>query len=287
VLVRIGTRSSALAMVQTRRVIEKMKTVMPNFEPEIKAIKTSGDAKQKITGSGAFVNEINMAILQGKVDIGVHSLKDLPASLPRGLLIACVPERLSPNDALLSRGGSDLYRLPSGAVIGTSCPRRVAEIRHLRHDLKFGVIRGNIETRIKKMQDGCYDAIVVALAALERLGREGLISQRFELEEVVPAPGQGALAVVCKKDYKWGNVLAEINDERAWLETICERTFIEKLKTGCMSSTGAVARADGRKIKLTAVIHHKGRILRYFEGKEPRRLGKIAAKTMAGVLNAI
>lgn len=281
--VRIGTRGSNLAMIQTQRVIEKVKSIIPNLVPEVKIIKTSGDMRQNIVESGIFVNEINKAVLQKKVDIGIHSLKDLPTKLPKGLTLACIPERLSPNDVLLSRDNSGLYELPSGAIIGASCPRRKAEIKHLRQDLRLDVIRGNIETRIKKMQDGHYDGIIMALAALERLGLQGLISQLFKLEEVVPAPGQGALAVVCREDDDLGQKMTEINDEKAWQETTCERTFLEKLKFGCMSSAGAVARSKSGKIQLIAVIHHGGRLLLKLGGKEPRALGEKAARVIAGV----
>ena len=275
--VRIGTRGSKLAIVQTQRVIKKMKSVIPNMEPQIEIIKTSGDIQGEALGSGMFVNEINQAVLLGKVDIGIHSLKDLPTKLPEGLTISCVPERLSPNDVLISRYDSALYELPSGAIVGVSCPRRRAELKHLRQDLRLEDIRGNIDTRIQKMKNGNYDAIVVALAALERLGLEALISQRFDLDEVVPAAGQGALAVVCREGYDLIDELKEINDEKAWLETCCERFFLEKLGAGCSSSAGAVAKSSSKEIELIVVTHRRNRILLKLRGKDPRNLGEKAA----------
>ena len=280
--IKIGTRGSRLAILQTKLVLKKLKDVVPELEGEIKVIKTTGDLGYRKVSPGAFVNEINQAVLRGEVDIGVHSLKDLPTKLPDGLELACVPDRASPNDALISRYNLDIYRLPKGSIIGTSSPRRIAEISSLRSDLKFREIRGNVDTRIKKMEDGNYDGIVVALAALERLGMEKRAAQVFELDAVVPAPGQGAIAVVKRRDVKF-KFLEKINDVRAWNEVICERAFLEELGGGCRGSAGAVARVreDGR-IDLIAVIHEGGRRVIRLSGKNPVSLGKKAGRLLGG-----
>ncbi len=262
--------------MQTKTVVEKLKNVAPGLEEEIKVIRTSGDMRGGKIVRGMFVNEINRAVLRGDVDIGIHSLKDLPTNLPKGLEIACVPERRSPNDALVSRGGLKLLELKRGAVIGTDSPRRTAEVSNLRPDLKFEGIRGNIETRIGKVDEGLYDGTIVALAALERLGIEGRAAQVFELDEVVPAPGQGALAIVTKKGNKLG-FLKKINDERAMKEVACERAFLKRIGSGCRGGAGAVARAHGKKIELIAVVHEGGRKLVKISGGDPISLGKYAA----------
>ena len=166
--------------------------------------------------------------LLGSIDIGIHSLKDLPTELPDGLSLPCIPERVSPNDALVSRDGSGIFDLPEGSIVGVSAPRRLAEIRHIRRDLILKDIRGNVDTRIRKMEEGQYDAIVTALAALERLDLQRVASQIFGVKEVVPAAGQGALAVVCREGHDLVNKLTEINDVRAYNETTCERSFLEK-----------------------------------------------------------
>lgn len=278
--VSAGTRGSRLALLQTRKVLEKMKTVIPTIKEEIKVIKTSGDLRKKVS-PGMFVNEINGEILAGKIDIGVHSLKDLPTKLPKGLSLACVPERLAPNDALISRNGTSLNDLTKGSVIGTSSPRRKAEVIHLRPDLQLKDIRGNIDTRIKKMEDGLYDGVIVALAALQRCCLQKLVAQRFELDEIVPAAGQGALAVVCKEDGNLLDEISKINDEVAWRETICERTFMEKLRFGCKTPAGVVAKSTGGEIELITVIHNGGRKLLKLRGQDPRNLGIKAAEMIS------
>lgn len=263
-----------MALVQAQRVIKKLKAVAPRLETEVVVIKTSGDAGRR-KKLGAFANEINTALLKCNVDIGVHSLKDLPTVLPRGLELACVPERLRPNDALVSRENMNLLELPPGAVIGSDSPRRIAELSSLRPDLKFREIRGNVDTRIKKVDDGMYDGAVVALAALERLGLENRAAQIFKLDEVVPAPGQGALAVVAKEESKYA-FLKKINNKRAWDETSCERAFLESLGGGCRAGAGAVARVRGKEVHLVSVVHQGGRRLLKLTGKDPVKLGQMA-----------
>lgn len=276
---RIGTRGSRLALLQTQRVVKKMKTVTPNLEEEIKVIKTSGDFRRRKVSSGMFVNEINRAVLKGEIDIGVHSLKDLPTRLPKGLEIACVPERRSANDALVSQGGLNLENLPKGSIIGTDSPRRIDEISSLRPDLKFKKIRGNVDTRIRKVDEGLYDGAIIALAALERLGIQDRAAQVFGLEGVVPAPGQGAIAVVCRRGTGRG-LLKKINDARAWKEVTCERAFLKKLGSGCQGGVGAIAREKGKSIKLIAVVHDGGRRLIKLTGRDPVALGRRAGKIL-------
>ncbi|MEM3723187.1 MAG: hydroxymethylbilane synthase [Candidatus Hadarchaeales archaeon] len=274
---RIGTRGSRLALIQTQTVIEKLKKVAPKIEVEIKIIKTSGDLKRKVPGM--FVNEINRAVLNCEIDVGVHSLKDLPTNLPKKLEIACIPERKSPHDALVSRENLSLKELSKGAVIGTDSERRKSEISFIRPDLKFKEIHGNIETRVSKVDRGIYDGTVLALAALERLGLTNRASQVFRLDEVVPAPGQGALAVVKRKDDDL-NFLEKINDNRAQKEVMAERIFLEELGSGCRDGAGAVARYHGNYITLIAVVHDGGRRLIKLKGSDPIELGRKAGRIL-------
>jgi hydroxymethylbilane synthase len=276
---RIGTRGSRLALLQTQIVVGKLNAVVPGLEVDVRVIKTTGDSRRGKIVRGMFVNEINRAVLEGEVDIGVHSLKDLPTKLPGALEIDCVPERRSPHDALVSRGSLDLRGLPRGAVIGTDSRRRVAELSSLRPDLRFRKIRGNVETRIGKVDGGLYDGAVIALAALERLGIRDRATQVFGLTEVVPAPGQGALAVVKRKGAGLG-FLKEINNARAWKEVTCERAFLEELGSGCRGGVGAVARAKGENIKLVAVVHDGGRKLIELTGLNPVALGRRAGRIL-------
>lgn len=245
-------------------------------------VKTIGDARRGRIVSGMFVNEINRAVLEDKVDVGVHSLKDLPTQLPDGLEIACVPERLAPNDALVSRSGLSIMELPMGSIIGTDSPRRTAEIKSMRPGLKFSGIRGNIDTRIRKLDDGMCDGLIVASAALERLGMMGRAAHVFGLEEMVPAPGQGALAVVGREG-RTRKILEKINDERAWSEAICERTFLKELGAGCRDGAGAVARARGDHVDLIAVVHDGGRHLLKLSGQSPTKIGRRAGRMLCRV----
>ncbi len=276
---RIGTRGSRLALLQAQNVVDKLRAAVPHLQVDIDVIKTAGDMPRRKTSPGMFVNEINRAVLRGEVDIGVHSLKDLPATLPRGVEIACVPERRSPNDVLVSRGNLYLKSLPRESVIGTDSPRRMAEISSLRPDLRFKKIRGNIDTRVRKVDEGLYDGAIIALAALERLGIRDRAAQTFELDEVVPAPGQGALAVVCRRGAGHES-LREINDKRAWSEVTCERAFLGELEGGCKVGAGAVARVNGKTIDLIAVVHDGGRRLLKLAGRNPIELGKKAGQIL-------
>lgn len=273
--IRIGTRGSKLALLQVRRVVMKLKSIIPRLEVKVKVIPTSGDFGQG--RFGRFVREINRAVLEGGVDAGVHSLKDLPTKLPKGLRLACVPERLDPNDVLVVRGGSSLDDLPSKATVGTSSPRRRAELLHFCPNLRVVEIHGDLIARLNKMEAGFCDALVVARAALERLGMLYRVSYEFGLHEFVPAAGQGAIGVVCKEGEL--EFLAEVNDHRAWMETTCERAFMRELGPNLRSTAAAVARAEDG-IKLIAVVHAGGRQILELEGENPEEVGAQAAKIL-------
>lgn len=279
--IKIGTRGSKLALLQTQSVASKIRSHRSDLEVEIVTIKTSGDVGKERKEAGRFVKEVNEKVLRGDVDIGVHSLKDLPTRLPEHISLICFPERLTPNDCLVAPGGQDIYHLPKGAVIGTGSPRRIAEISMIRPDLRFKKIRGNVDTRIKKIEDGGYHGLITSMAALERLGLEEKATYRFEFEEVVPAAGQGSLAVVTRRDERKLDFLKAMDDKKTRVESVVERTFLGQLGLSCKARVGVLAQCEacGTQIKVVASFHHEERRhLVKLRGKDPVKLGRDAAK---------
>lgn len=245
----VGTRGSRLSLIQTGMVIQKLRKVYPDLQVEIKVIKTKGDRVTRkplnlIEGSGVFEKEIDQAVLRREVDFAVHSMKDVPTIHSPRIVIAAVPERDLPYDALVSKGAVKLSELPEGAVVGTSSPRREAQLHHVRPDLKAKSIRGNVDTRLRKLRHGLYDAIILAEAGLRRLNLEGYIAERLSLEEFTPAPGQGALALVARKESEDViSILKNVNHPPSMAETIAEREFLRRIGGGCRTPVGAIARA--------------------------------------------
>ena len=235
----VGSRGSRLAMTQTRAVIKLL-----GLDIGIKKIMTRGDkitdvALANVEGKGFFTKEIDNALIEGEIDFAVHSYKDVPTDLPMELIIACVPKREVPNDAIISKYGS-LVDLPQESKIGTSSLRRQAQIRHSRPDLKIMDLRGNLDTRIRKLDEGQYDAIVLAAAGLKRLGYSNY--NAIELSNFIPAAGQGALAIISRRnDSEILNLLGKINDPNSMRECESERHFLAKLGGGCQIPAGAYA----------------------------------------------
>ena len=200
----VGTRGSRLALAQTALVVDALRAAHPDARFEVREITTQGDRDTKplseIGGQGVFTKAIEDALLRNEIDIAVHSMKDLPPRLTEGLTIAAVPKRGDPRDALVTKDGRKLADLTPGARIGTGSARRAVQLRAMRPDVECVDIRGNVDTRIRKVDEGEYDAIVVAMAGLERLGLTARASQIFSVEEMVPSPGQGALAVQVRTD---------------------------------------------------------------------------------------
>lgn len=249
----IGSRGSQLALWQARYVAAQLERL--GVETRIEIIKTTGDHLQTASlvqagGKGLFTKEIEEALLNRVVDLAVHSLKDLPTESPADLEIAAVPEREDPRDALI---GCTLERLPSGACIGTSSNRRAAQLKFLRPDLVCEPIRGNVDTRLRKLQEGQFEAVVLAAAGLRRLGLESQIAQRFTPEQMCPAPGQGALGIQTRR----GDAAAEICRRLNHLDTeqcvACERAVLASLGGGCQLPVGAFACVQGDRIDLQAV----------------------------------
>ncbi|MBA3857290.1 MAG: hydroxymethylbilane synthase [Cyanobacteria bacterium PR.3.49] len=258
--IRIGTRESKLALLQTDIVMARLKGLSQSLEIEIVPITTKGDKVldrpiAELGGRGVFVKELEEALLRDEVDIVVHSLKDLPTDMPESLALASVLDRNDPRDVLLSKDNLQFLKLPAGSRIATSSRRRAAQLLHLRKDIEFVDIRGNIPTRIRKFDEGYCDAIVLACAGLNRLDLQSRICQHFEVDTVTPAAGQAALAVECRSaDKAVLDLLKQIEDLEGRLEADCERAYLGELGGGCSVPVGASAKVAGGKITLTGCI---------------------------------
>ena len=245
----VGTRGSRLALAQTALVVNALRAAHPDARFELREITTHGDRSteplSEIGGQGVFTKAIEDALLAGEIDIAVHSMKDLPPRLTPGLTIAAVPERGDPRDALVTKDGRKLADLPPGARIGTGSARRGVQLKAMRPDIECPDIRGNVDTRIRKVDDGEYDAIVVAMAGLDRLGVAERASQIFTIEEMVPSPGQGALAVQGRaNDSDARSIAGAIDHRESRAATKFERAFLEALGAGCATPAGAHAGFD-------------------------------------------
>lgn len=262
----MGTRGSKLALYQTEQVRKCLMEAFPELQVAVRVYKTLGDRKPDLNllenqGKGVFCSELEDALLTKEIDMAVHSVKDLPGSLPTGLKLGGYLEREDPREVLVARDGMKLKDLPTGARIGTSSIRRLVQLRHLRPDLEFHPIRGNVETRVKKVMEGQYDATILALAGLRRLGLENYITQTFELDEVIPAPGQGCIAVEIRKtDAKVGSRLFQITDHAAAVTVRAERAFLGRMGGNCQSAYGAYAFLKAGYVELTGMYEEAGRI---------------------------
>lgn len=257
---RIGTRASALALWQARHV-EGLIRALPGAPPvELVPITTTGDVRTDvplwaIRGRAFFTKELDRALTDGRIDIAVHSLKDLPTAMEPGLALAAVLEREDPRDALISRDGTELPQLPPGARVGTSSLRRRAFLTRARPDLTLLELRGNVPTRIERLERGDYDAIMLAAAGLKRLGLERRITQFLSPEEFPPAVSQGAIGICTRADdghsLGW---LRPLEDAATRLATTAERALLERIEGGCQVPLGALATAAGSRIRLRAAV---------------------------------
>ena len=255
-----ATRPSALARWQTQWVINSLQKIHPNLECEEKIITTQGDKildkpLPEIGGKGLFTQELESELLSGAVHCAVHSLKDLPVENPGGLTIGCIPIRAEVRDALISKNGFMLATLPQGASVGTSSLRRAAQLLSLRPDLRTESLRGNVDTRVHKALDGQYDAIILAGAGLTRLGLEKNVTEWLSLDVMLPAPGQGALAVQCRADDQTTlNLLAALDDDSTRKAVTAERAFLSGLGGGCAVPVAAHATVKAQTISLTGLV---------------------------------
>lgn len=282
-----ATRASPLARYQTAQIMRLLQAAWPGLECQEQVITTKGDRNIEeplpaIGGKGLFTSELEAALLSGQVDVAVHSLKDLPVEATPGIAIAAVPARDSAFDALVSAKGQTLADLPEAARVGTSSPRRGAQLLACRPDLTIQPLRGNVDTRFRKLMSGEYDAIVLASAGLTRLGLQAHITETLPLDVMLPAPGQGALAVQCRaQDAKTLDLLAAINDPLTFASVTAERAFLTGLGGGCSLPIGAFAQKNDGQIILTGgVISTDGkRAIRLSAvDKEPRALGERLAR---------
>lgn len=287
---RVGTRASKLALLQTEEVIKALKSIDPCLQAEVVRITTTGDRLldaplARIGQKGVFVKEIEEALLQGRIDIAVHSMKDLPTKLPEGLMVAAVPKRLDPRDVLLLK--EELSWPPSDDErlrVGTSSLRRKAQLQALWPSLEVVPLRGNLDTRLRKLREAGYDLIVVALSGLIRLfgGVPAGVRAVFD-ERILPAPGQGALAVECREGSPFVELLSAIEDPKSAKEVLAERNFLEEMGGGCQVPLGALARCEGEKVVLrAAVFSPKGdrSFLGEMEGFDPVEVGRGLARSL-------
>jgi hydroxymethylbilane synthase len=265
----VGTRGSRLALQQTEIALAALRAAVPEATFEVQTIRTAGDSSSaslsEIGGRGVFVIELERALLEREIDIAVHSLKDLPTEETTGLAIAAVLAREDPRDALISRTGASLADLPAGSVVGTGSPRRAAQLAALRADLRIADIRGNVDTRMRKVESGEYDAVVLAAAGLARLGWVKRAAELFDYERMLPAPGQGALAVQVRTDdaATFGVVLAVDHAETRAAVT-AERAFEKRLGGGCHAAIAALATVTDERIRLSGLVGEQegGRMFR-------------------------
>ena len=256
----IGTRGSRLALVQTRKIAALLKE--KGIETEEQIIKTDGDRftdrplYQVSTGVGAFVRELDDAMIAEGIEIAVHSMKDLPTIRPPELITAAVLPRDSPYDVLLTKEGLTIDELPKNAIIGTSSMRRRAQLLRYRSDLVIEELRGNIDTRLKKLEDGQYDGIILAEAGLERMGWTDRVRTRLDIDAFIPSPNQGTVAVVALAGTPAVDAVSLLNDEKSQIETKIERIVVKDLEGGCTTPIGAYAKFEqnGKKIRIRAEV---------------------------------
>lgn len=258
--IRIGSRASQLALVQANIIIESLKEKYPQYQYEIVKIQTMGDkildkTLDKIGGKGLFVKEIQAALVSGSIDIAVHSMKDMPAESQEELILAAITKREDPRDVLITRDKLSLEELPQKAVIGSSSLRRQAQLLRLRRDIDVRPVRGNVETRIKKIDLENMDGVVLAAAGLNRLGLEAAISHYFDIEEFIPAVGQGALGCeIRKNDNELMEMLREINHLDTFNAVMAERSFLKLLEGGCHVPIGAYGKREGNNLVISGMV---------------------------------
>lgn len=256
----IGTRGSRLAIWQAEWVRSRLKEFATGVEVTIRRIKTSGDKildvpLAKIGGKGLFVKEIEEALLSKEIDLAVHSMKDVPTALPQGLAILCVPRREDPRDVLVSKNGQTLDQLPKGSQIGTSSLRRQAQLLHYRSDLRISMLRGNLDTRLRKVREGSFDATVLAAAGLQRMGWIDQATEYLSPEVSLPAIGQGAIGIEGRvSDTFVQDLVKKFDDHQTHLTVDAERAFLDRLEGGCQVPIAAHASLKGDTLAFTGLI---------------------------------
>ena len=288
----IATRGSKLALWQAEWIKSQIINIYPDTEVELNKIKTTGDKildvpLAQVGGKGLFVKEIEEAMLRGEADLAVHSMKDVPTDLPEGLHLSAICKREDPRDAFIAGAGiSSFNDLPQGGHVGTSSLRRMCQLLNRRSDIKITQLRGNVDTRLRKLADGEFDAIILATAGVKRLGYESRITEKLSTEISLPAIGQGAVGIECRKDDEFINsLLGKLNHDETWICVIAERAFLKKLEGGCQVPIAAYAQLkDGQLILegLVGSLDGKTLIKESMQGKpeEAESLGTILAEKL-------
>ena len=288
----IATRGSMLALWQAEWIKSQIKNIYPDTEVELNKIKTTGDKildvpLAQVGGKGLFVKEIEEAMLRGEADLAVHSMKDVPTDLPEGLHLSAICKREDPRDAFIAGEGINSFNdLPQGGHVGTSSLRRMCQLLNRRPDIKITQLRGNVDTRLRKLAEGEFDAIILATAGVKRLGYESRITEKMSTEISLPAIGQGAVGIECRKDDEFINaLLAKLNHDDTWICVIAERAFLKKLEGGCQVPIAAYAQLkDGQLIieGLVGSLDGKTLIKESMQGKleDAESLGTILAEKL-------
>ena len=257
---KIGTRGSKLALTQTNFVADKLKKAIPDAEIEICVVKTSGDIMQDVSlltigGQGVFVKELEEALLSQKVDLAVHSMKDVPGDIPEGLTFAAILKREDVRDVLISRNNIKLEFMPKGAKIGTGSQRRGAQIKAMMPDVNIVPLRGNIDTRLKKIETENLTGVILAAAGMKRMGLAEKITQFLPVETMLPAVGQGALGLQIRKaDTELAKMCTTLNDTTTAAEVVAERAFLRALGGGCRLPIAALGKLDGQMLTLEGMV---------------------------------
>ena len=289
--ITVGTRGSKLAVIQAEELLAKLREAFPGLKAGVVKISTRGDryrtiALDEFAGQGIFVKELEKALLDNQIDIAVHSLKDLPTEIPDGLTLSAATARLDPRDVLVSRCGK-LAELVSGSKIGTGSPRRAVQLLALRPDLQVCGIRGNIDTRLRKVAEGEFDGVIVAAAAMIRLGWKDRIKEYLPVEHFTPAVGQGTLGIeIRSEDKEIATLVSKINDEPTWQAVTAERTFLQALGGGCRAPIAALGIVSANTLKLAGMVAsidgiHILRATKDGSASTPEQVGKRLAQKMA------
>lgn len=295
----VGTRQSALALTQTGQAVELLKQLAEEHgiacQFEIKKIVTKGDrildvTLSKVGGKGLFVKEIEQALTDGEIDIAVHSMKDMPFELPEGLVVGAIPQREDARDALITRGAASLDELPKGALVGTSSLRRASQLQNYRPDLRIESIRGNIDSRLRKLEEENFDAIMLAAAGMHRIGWQDRISAYLPPEVCLPAVGQGALCIECRGNDSFVlDLLGKFQHEPTALAVRAERAFLGRLNGGCQVPLGAYASVENNSgddaplLTLTGMVGTPDGATMLKEtasGQDPEALGRLVAEKL-------
>ncbi|MDP2729401.1 MAG: hydroxymethylbilane synthase [Dehalococcoidales bacterium] len=255
----VGSRGSKLALIQTNSVVARIRETNPGIEVSVSQIATRGDRERHIQldafeGSNIFVKELEEALLDGRIDLAVHSLKDMPTQIPSGLYLAAVTERVDPRDVLISRG-EKLAELPPGARLATGSLRRAVQLGACRPDLEVCGVRGNVDTRLAKAAGGEFDGVILAAAGLARLGRSDRVTEYLSVEHFLPAVGQGALGIEARLDDKEiAGIVLPLNHLPAWQSITAERSFLTALGGGCRAPIAALGTVDGTRLRLDGMV---------------------------------